>query len=330
MTRGGSRAVSLASPPPSFAGGGWHWFWGALKQSKKALLGKTGSGSGAASAAHMDRHGSPRLYPRDAQVTDDGGSYWPRGVYTSSTPSAAAADGAEGVTDYHLGIVQAYIKQHRLAPFYDGAPDEPEDPLTLPALTLPADAGTRSELVATIREAVDHLKDLHLGPPHSETLHSNNNNKNHHQHDEDEDEEEDEEDDKTLHADEVPKVAEEERPTSRHRRYREGSATVARGLTRSLSHASARLKRRLSQKPSSPLQPQLDVDHATATPSATQPRLLSAATQPGYSGWQHPIECPICFLWYPENINYCRCCHQPICTECFVEIKRSENGEPAT
>lgn len=25
-----------------------------------------------------------------------------------------------------------------------------------------------------------------------------------------------------------------------------------------------------------------------------------------------------------ENINYSRCCQQPICTECFVQIKRSD------
>ncbi|ORX39787.1 hypothetical protein BD324DRAFT_640943 [Kockovaella imperatae] len=36
------------------------------------------------------------------------------------------------------------------------------------------------------------------------------------------------------------------------------------------------------------------------------------------------VECPICFLNYPPNINTTRCCQQPICTECFVQIKRSE------
>ncbi|KAI9275415.1 hypothetical protein BY458DRAFT_507378 [Sporodiniella umbellata] len=34
------------------------------------------------------------------------------------------------------------------------------------------------------------------------------------------------------------------------------------------------------------------------------------------------VECPICFLYYPPNINYSRCCDQPICTECFVQIHR--------
>jgi len=52
------------------------------------------------------------------------------------------------------------------------------------------------------------------------------------------------------------------------------------------------------------------------------------------------VECPICFLVrapnltmrmakahaqnYPSNINTSRCCQQPICTECFVQIKRGE------
>ncbi|KAI6022707.1 hypothetical protein EDC04DRAFT_2727899 [Pisolithus marmoratus] len=36
------------------------------------------------------------------------------------------------------------------------------------------------------------------------------------------------------------------------------------------------------------------------------------------------VECPICFLYYPSNINHSRCCDQAICTECFVQIKRTE------
>ncbi|KAH9946271.1 uncharacterized protein BXZ73DRAFT_37077 [Epithele typhae] len=36
------------------------------------------------------------------------------------------------------------------------------------------------------------------------------------------------------------------------------------------------------------------------------------------------VECPICFLYYPSNINRSRCCDQAICTECFVQIKRNE------
>ncbi|TFK55223.1 hypothetical protein OE88DRAFT_1017540 [Heliocybe sulcata] len=36
------------------------------------------------------------------------------------------------------------------------------------------------------------------------------------------------------------------------------------------------------------------------------------------------VDCPICFLYYPPNINYSRCCEQVICTECFVQIKRAD------
>ncbi|KAJ3005880.1 SNF1-interacting protein [Thoreauomyces humboldtii] len=46
--------------------------------------------------------------------------------------------------------------------------------------------------------------------------------------------------------------------------------------------------------------------------------------------YKYPVECPICFLHYPSNVNYSRCCDQPICTECFVQIKRPEATlEPA-
>lgn len=40
------------------------------------------------------------------------------------------------------------------------------------------------------------------------------------------------------------------------------------------------------------------------------------------------IECPICFLFYPKYLNLTRCCAQPICTECFVQIKRLDPHPP--
>lgn len=39
-------------------------------------------------------------------------------------------------------------------------------------------------------------------------------------------------------------------------------------------------------------------------------------------------ECPICFLYFPKHMNVSRCCHQPICTECFVQIKRLDPHPP--
>lgn len=47
-----------------------------------------------------------------------------------------------------------------------------------------------------------------------------------------------------------------------------------------------------------------------------------------YSLYKNGTECPICFLYYPEPLNYSRCCLQPICTECFVQIKRAEPHFP--
>ena len=39
-------------------------------------------------------------------------------------------------------------------------------------------------------------------------------------------------------------------------------------------------------------------------------------------------ECPICFLYYPPYLNRTRCCDQPICSECFVQIKRPDPHTP--
>lgn len=39
-------------------------------------------------------------------------------------------------------------------------------------------------------------------------------------------------------------------------------------------------------------------------------------------------ECPICFLYYPPYLNRTRCCDQPICSECFVQIKRPDPHQP--
>lgn len=71
------------------------------------------------------------------------------------------------------------------------------------------------------------------------------------------------------------------------------------------------------------------IKHSRAPPSKESPRMDEAILYKG------AIECPICFLYYPPNINRSRCCDHPICTECFVQIKRSEpspthlSSEPA-
>lgn len=41
------------------------------------------------------------------------------------------------------------------------------------------------------------------------------------------------------------------------------------------------------------------------------------------------VDCPICLLAFPRNINYTDCCHQPLCSTCFVRMKRpSMAGKP--
>ncbi len=43
-----------------------------------------------------------------------------------------------------------------------------------------------------------------------------------------------------------------------------------------------------------------------------------------YADRKFNSECPICFLNYPSPLNFSRCCHQPICSECFVQMKRAD------
>ena len=44
--------------------------------------------------------------------------------------------------------------------------------------------------------------------------------------------------------------------------------------------------------------------------------------------YKDSTECPICFLYYPPYLNHTRCCDQPICSECFVQIKRPDPHPP--
>lgn len=44
--------------------------------------------------------------------------------------------------------------------------------------------------------------------------------------------------------------------------------------------------------------------------------------------YRDSVECPICFLYYPRWMNYSRCCNHPICSECFVQIKRLDPHFP--
>ncbi|CAI4048423.1 hypothetical protein SKDZ_13G2670 [Saccharomyces kudriavzevii ZP591] len=47
-----------------------------------------------------------------------------------------------------------------------------------------------------------------------------------------------------------------------------------------------------------------------------------------YTLYRNGSECPICFLYFAAPFNYSKCCQQPICTECFVQIKRADPHFP--
>ncbi|KAF9653157.1 hypothetical protein BDM02DRAFT_3183113 [Thelephora ganbajun] len=56
------------------------------------------------------------------------------------------------------------------------------------------------------------------------------------------------------------------------------------------------------------------------------PHIHTLTAPLGYATAEHMFVCHVRGLaqYYPANINYSRCCGQAICTECFVQIKRSE------
>lgn len=78
---------------------------------------------------------------------------------------------------------------------------------------------------------------------------------------------------------------------------------------------------------SSPVKPRrpraVTVDSSSNIHQVQRPRVPFAVTL-----YQNAVECPICFLYYPSNIATTRCCRQPICTECFVQIRRPNPHPP--
>ena len=71
------------------------------------------------------------------------------------------------------------------------------------------------------------------------------------------------------------------------------------------------------------------------SPPELTPREMQLPRDPFVNGqpieaylYKDASECPICFLYYPPYLNRTRCCDQPICSECFVQIKRPEPHPP--
>lgn len=73
----------------------------------------------------------------------------------------------------------------------------------------------------------------------------------------------------------------------------------------------------------------------TTPPPEPTPREITLPKDPFVNGqpievvlYKDAVECPICFLSYPPYLNKTRCCDQPICSECFVQIKRPDPHPP--
>lgn len=78
------------------------------------------------------------------------------------------------------------------------------------------------------------------------------------------------------------------------------------------------------QSPTKPQRPRaVTVDSSSDIRNIQRPRIPF-----GVLLYQNAVECPICFLFYPSNIATTRCCRQPICTECFVQIRRPNPHAP--
>ncbi|KAG6060882.1 hypothetical protein E4U17_003270 [Claviceps sp. LM77 group G4] len=102
-----------------------------------------------------------------------------------------------------------------------------------------------------------------------------------------------------------------------------GSATAAPSKTSSIKPRAKALAAALNVGP--------------RTPSVTDltPKEVLLPHDPHVNGqsieaflYKDASECPICFLSYPPYLNRTRCCDQPICSECFVQIKRADPHLP--
>ncbi|KAH7018982.1 hypothetical protein EDB80DRAFT_186652 [Ilyonectria destructans] len=95
-------------------------------------------------------------------------------------------------------------------------------------------------------------------------------------------------------------------------------------------------------KPTSPFKPRaaralaaLSVGSRNASSTDLAPKEIALPHDPFVNGqplevflYKDADECPICFLSYPPYLNHTRCCDQPICSECFVQIKRADPHLP--
>ncbi|KAF3926930.1 hypothetical protein ABW20_dc0106623 [Dactylellina cionopaga] len=194
-----------------------------------------------------------------------------------------------GPEDYNLKIVRQLQIERRMAPFWKGIPDHEDD-------------WTDAQLVAAANSLP--IPDANAVVPPSPTKPSSTN--------------------EDLTRLTVPMA-----PRSRSQSYgSDASPSSSTGRLSSLSLSSSPLAG-FSRPRSKTLGFSRSSSSSNAAPVETNIPSKTVNNRPIEAVlYEHASECPICFLYYPPHLNRTRCCDQPICSECFVQIKRADPHVP--
>lgn len=222
----------------------------------------------------------------------DGGQLHPTGLYANPTNNSEDAYSEILLWQFDLPVVQKLIVERRLAPFYHGLSDLESVQLIFQQ----SDCGKYQIDAASTLEKCETVNIIS---------------------------------DKCTS---VVKTVEAVSSDPRNRRPRSASAFIRATFSASLFNGSTKRIRaqsnllhdqqQLIQHSDISPNPERNADNLNCIDEQQKQRYLKEI-------YQSPVECPICFLIHPANINYTQCCAQPICTECFVEIKRSRDFSEA-
>ncbi|OJD16506.1 protein SIP5 [Emergomyces pasteurianus Ep9510] len=249
-------------------------------------------------ARRLARERAARIKERERSMREehvDGGYLVTQGVYT-------------GTEDFNKGVVRQLMIERRLAPFWKGLEDFSE-------------SWAEHQLMAAARglpiPAPDEIPpelEYKLSPPRPS--------------------EEREAPEKNLKHLTVP-IA------SRSQSYNSDTSSTTHPISPSIS-LQPQLPPNGSGSPATHLfrgraktMASLTASSKNSSPGEISPRELQLPKDPFVNGqpieaylYKNPIECPICFLYYPPYLNRTRCCDQLICSECFVQIKRADPHPP--
>ncbi|KAG5301788.1 C2H2 zinc finger domain-containing protein [Histoplasma ohiense] len=249
-------------------------------------------------ARRLARELAARIKERERSMKDehvDGGYLVTQGVYT-------------GVEDFNKAVVRQLMIERRLAPFWKGLEEF-------------SDSWTEHQLMAAARglpiPAPDEIPpelEYKLTPPRLP--------------------EDQDLPDQNLNNLTVP-------ITSRSQSYNSDLSSTTHPVSPSIS-LQPQLSPGISGSPGAHLfrgraktLVSLTASSKHSSPGEMSPRELQLPRDPFVNGqpieaylYKNPIECPICFLYYPPYLNRTRCCDQLICSECFVQIKRADPHLP--